>query len=90
MGSNRLKGLNDTCPKLKEDLARIRSIAPNINKSSMASYSTNQPMKSSKRVKLLSLNSEDIDYNNESTEVNSLFVNSTSFECPRQTAYFGR
>lgn len=89
-GSNRLMGLNDTCPRLKEDLVGIRGTTSNVNKSTMASYSTNQPNKSSKRVKLLRLNSEDIYHSNESAEVNSIFVNSTSFECPRQTAYFGK
>lgn len=90
MGSNHLMGMNDTCPKLKEELAIIKNTVPNHNKSFIVSYSTNQPKKSIKSINSLNLKSEDISYSHELNEENTLFQSSGFLNTPRKTAYFGK
>jgi hypothetical protein len=90
MGSNHLMGMNDTCPRLKEELAIIKNIVPNHNKSSIMTYSTNQPKKSRKTINSLNLKSEDISYSHELNQENTLFQSSAFLNTPRKTAYFGK
>ena len=71
-------GMNDTYPRLKEELAIIMP------------YSTNQPKKSGKTINSLNLKSEDIGYSHELKEENTLFQSSAFLNTPRKTAYFGK
>jgi hypothetical protein len=77
-GSNHLMGMNDTYPRLKEELAVIMS------------YSTNQPKKSRKTINSLNLKPEDIGYSHELKVENTLFQSSAFLNTPRKTAYFGK